>query len=493
MKLLRSFTLFCVALFSIACSYNELPENLKPATTFEDKITLNIETRAETYEGVELDQEYFVTATDLENFVNFRRKESKRSDFSVREVKSYGFDSSQTLFYILNYDKGWEVVASDKRVQPTLTHGDDGTFTMDTDNKPMKFWMNMLADGILKTRQSSDTATHTTTVNKPEEVNKYVQFWNDISHTSQNTRINIITPIWGPFNPLDSIIIIKETKKYYLPHLSDTTYSETLYGPYVETTWGQRQPWNQCCPYVRQNVHGLVGCVAVAAGQLLYHLVNRYNMEVTTYQNITCSGIYPDHTFSKLYPSTNLWQDMARYYGDASDNGKNYKFSAALLADIGEKIGIIYGDSLSTGYTSNIKTYLLDPLNITSTYVNYGETVVISELTGPQMPVIIDGTKAGAAVGHAWIIDGYRIITKNTKNYYILSTEEPSNEELSSYTKEDASGFEESSQTFYYFHMNWGWNGSDNGWYGLNTNSWSESGGQPYINDLDMLFNIRVQ
>ena len=495
MKRLHYLSLFIVALLATSCSYNELPEELRVKPIFEDKITLNVETRAETYEGKALDQEYFVTAQDLENFVKFRRDASKRPDLSVKEVVPYGFDDSQTLFYILNYDEGWEVVSADKRTQPTLAHGDEGSFTMDTDNEAMKFWMNRTADGVLTQRQMSEeeATTRSETADEPEEVNEYVQFWDAIGITDHSTRVEIITPIWGPLNPPDTTLIIKEQKKYYLPHLLDTTYSETIYGPYIETTWGQKYPWNLCCPHITMGNPAIVGCVAVAAGQMLYHLVNRYNLEVTSYQNITCSGVYPNHVLRKHQPSTSLWQDMARYIGDSSENGKKYIYSAALLSEVGEKIGIVYGDSLSTGFTSNIKTHLLDPLNITSTYINYGETVVIGELTGPQMPVIVDGTQADASVGHAWIIDGYKIFTRITRNYYVWSTEELSNAQLFSYTIDDASGFEESSQSFYDFHMNWGWSGSDNGWYGLNTNSWAASGEQPYVDDLDMIFNIRVQ
>ncbi len=45
-----------------ACSYNELPENLSPLTIENDGLVLQVETRAETYKGQSLDQEYFVTA-----------------------------------------------------------------------------------------------------------------------------------------------------------------------------------------------------------------------------------------------------------------------------------------------------------------------------------------------------------------------------------------------------------------------------------------------
>ncbi|MBR5829703.1 MAG: C10 family peptidase, partial [Tidjanibacter sp.] len=400
MKKLRLLISLCVALFSVACSYNELPENLKTTTTFEDKIALNVETRAETYEGQALDQEYFVTATDLENFVNFRREESDRSNLSVREVKSYGFDSSQTLFYILNYDKGWEVVAADKRVQPTLAHGDDGTFTMDTDNEPMKFWMNMLAEGVLKTRQTSDIATRTSADNAEEgttEPNPYLEFWESIS-PSDSSRSGTLTPYPGLHLPGDGL---------YSYSVDSETYTTTnQYGPHIATQWGQKAPWNAYCPlkYNDSTDRSPAGCVAISASHMIYYLHNHFNMNsITVPTTASCTGSIDGYvrTFGDF--TSSAWNNMA----ETLNGNNNFDLSAMFIGFIGELAEINYGIDSSGGHTTDLPENVFDIYGISCQETNdYDENIVINSVKN-SMPIIIHGYDALLfGEGHSWIIDG---------------------------------------------------------------------------------------
>ncbi len=488
MKKLRLLISLCVALFSVACSYNELPENLKTTTTFEDKIALNVETRAETYEGQALDQEYFVTATDLENFVNFRRKESDRSNLSVREVKSYGFDSSQTLFYILNYDKGWEVVAADKRVQPTLAHGDDGTFTMDTDNEPMKFWMNMLADGVLKTRQTSDIATRTSADNAEEEttdVNQHLKFWETISPSKDSTRGGL-TPIWGPLTPIDSIGI-GIRKKYYLPHVMDSYSESTYYGPYIETSWGQESPWNVCCPTIN-NTRCLAGCTPVSCGQMLYFLVNRYDLDIITYEDIECTILENgEYVFDKYNPSTTLWENMATWDSDATHNTQ---YVSALLVHLGDLLGTTYGITSSSTPCEAEKEYVFDYYNFNCTYLNaYSSSTVKSQIKDRSMPVMVRGENSEG--GHSWIIDGCCDFRNIIKKYYIYSSMDLTDSDLLAYTKEDADGYDTITySSLGMIHMNWGWGGTANGWYSDVYSAPSNRPDDPYDENVEIMYGF---
>lgn len=51
--------------------------------------------------------------------------------------------------------------------------------------------------------------------------------------------------------------------------------------------------------------------------------------------------------------------------------------------------------------------------------------------------------------------------------------------------------FEHSTST--HFHMNWGWNGDDNGYYGLATEAWDTSDYDAYQYYADILYNFNLE
>ena len=465
MKKLRLLILLCVALFSVACSYNELPDNLQPAATLEDKITLNIETRAETYKGEQLDQKYFVTAADLENFVNFRRTESKRSGFSVKEVKSYGFDSSQTLFYILNYDKGWEVVAADKRVQPTLAHGDEGTFTMDTDNEPMKFWMNMLADGVLRKRQVANQALTRAII--PESEKEPIEFW------------TAITPYSTPQS--------REAGTYaYVVEIEYNTRINT-YGEELATTWGQEYPWNEYCPYVSEDPNdgrSPAGCVAVAGAQALFYLREHFDMQYATAPSyVTCIGNLASifsRTFNAM--SSSVWDYMP--VSDSIIPPFNRNYAAMFIAYIGELVGVVYGEDESLADTLNLPENVFEFYGISSNTTNGFDIDIVKQNIIRELPIVIRGKDAMLfGDGHAWVIDQYRTERLETIKYYAIFDSPQTEEYLSTLDKNDAQKRVITTTTLSEdLWMNWGWNGNDNCWCATTPDDWwlEDSEGDSY-------------
>lgn len=474
-----------------SCFYNELPEGLAAPNVLESKITLDVETRSETYEGEQLDQEYFVTATDLENYVKFRREESKRPDLSVKEVVSYGFDNSQTLFYILNYDEGWEVIAADKRVQPTLAHGENGSFTMNTDNEPMKFWMNKLANGVLQQRQVVDSEMSTRAETTEEEtslLNEHVAFWDYISPSDASTRIIINIPIKEPHLPPSDSITIGIQKKYYLNHIQDSSIETDYYGPYIETSWGQEDPWRECCPEINKK-KCVVGCTPVSCGQMLYFLVDKYNLNIVSYENVECTILTNgDYLFNKSNPSTSWWSQMAISQSDTSQHKTQYV--SALLVHLGDLLGTTYGLQETGGSSTPReaeKTLVFDYYNFNCTYLNsYSSSIVKSQLKTSHMPVMVRGENSEG--GHSWIIDGCAESRRIVKRYYIYSSLDLSAADLIGYTKDDADGYDtEIYSSLGTIHMNWGWNGSNNGWF---TDVTSAPASDPYDEDIEIMYGF---
>ena len=474
MKKLRLIgTIFAMVLF-VGCSYNELPNNIDIQTISENSpICLNIETRAEIYQGKELDRNYFVSASDLENFVKFRQNTSKRSTFSVKEVKSYGFDSSQTLFYILNYDEGWEVVAADKRLQPTLAYGDSGEFTMDCDNEPMKFWMNMLADGVLQTRLRTADATSATTsttastnsdtptISSSEE--QYVDFWNSI------TPLEITKG-----KPIDGTITIPDDM-YRYRYLIDTEQEIVKIdnGPLLTTEWGQNAPWNTYCPLKTDgsNTRAPAGCVAVAGAQTMYYLRNFFDLEVLSPTSGTCTGNIDNYQQTLTNLSFTAWDDMALVYYEPT-----YKtnLSALLITYIGMMVGVNYGNEGTSADTMDLPEMVFTPYGIDcDTSNDYDSDQIIQNVTN-HIPVVLRGRDALLfGNGHAWVADGYQQEVIRTTKYYFRSLTMLTQAQLAELDKTDANQtVVEDSLVAEKIHMNWGWSASQNAWFSLAPEEW---------------------
>lgn len=478
MKRLRLLSIPLFVVLFVGCSYNELPEELGVDLPIDERISLNVETRAEVYNGEELDREYFVTATDLENFVKFRRNTSKRSNLSVKEVKSYGFDSSQTLFYILNYNDGWEVVAADKRVQPSLAHGDSGEFTMDCDNEPMKFWMNMLAEDVLQTRRnhaepqstttSADTATTNSTnsgtpaVSSSEE--QYVDFWVGINATEDNTKVKF---------PSDPIPVPDDMYRYrYLIDTEQETVNIDI-GPLLETTWGQSTPWNTYCPLKTDgsNERAPAGCVAVAGAQTMYYLRNFFDLEVLSPISGICTGNINNYQQTLTNLSYTAWDNMAH---DLYEPTYNTNLSALLLAYIGMMLEVDYGNDGTSADTMDLPDKVFTPYGIDcNTSDDYDSDHIIQNVTD-SLPVILRGRDALLfGSGHAWVTDGYRREVIRTTKYYIRSVTMLTQAQLAELDKTDANQtVVEDSLTAEYIHMNWGWSASQDRWFSLAPEEW---------------------
>lgn len=452
-----------------ACSYNELPEDLVPQTIYEeDGLVLSVETRAETYKGQALDQEYFVTAEDLENFVKFRRSASKRSDFSVKEVKSYGFDSSQTLFYILNYNQGWEVVSADKRVQPTLAHGDSGEFTMECDNEAMKLWMNMLADGILQTRLGNfekegeeATASAESKESTDDPQSDHTAFWNAISPTKNGqTRFEPLTPIPGPG---------EGTTYTYIVDVEETITVLEQISQLLETQWGQNSIWAFYCPRISSSslLRAPAGCVPVAGAQLLYYLSTSKNWPLEVPGYVFCEGDVNSHSFEFDNFNSQIWNNMALNLND--DNGVDYqkKYNVArLLAYIGDVVEADYGVNSTSAYPSVFIENMQNEFDMRIDYETYYDESIVLRGLYNNMPVVMSAqntTESGG--GHMWLIDGYRKVRK-VQTFYVASFSYPQTEAfIATLDKDDADYNYTTTTTPMYFHMNWGWNGGYNGYY----------------------------
>jgi hypothetical protein len=200
---------------------------------------------------------------------------------------------------------------------------------------------------------------------------------------------------------------------------------------YTTALWGQDEPFNNEAP-----LHSLgkcvTGCVATAMSILAYYHKWPENGTGTTpeytYEEYGTQYTVPSNTLGRAYNYADMLDDYSGGYttnqGDAV---------AALMKDMGTAVKMMYGVSESGAYDRNV------PIALT-TYFGYSkEMVLVSHVGYPEEEWVLllqDNLKnfgpmyfSGQSVsgGHAFILDGYT----------------------------DAD----------YFHINFGWNGSNNGYY----------------------------
>ncbi len=203
----------------------------------------------------------------------------------------------------------------------------------------------------------------------------------------------------------------------------------------VTTTWNQGQYYNEQCPADASSSAGngyvWAGCVATAMAQIM----NYYASPTTGYgsHSYIAPGTYG--TLSSNFGSTTYdWSNMPTYVNASSTTAQKtavqtliYHCAVAVDMDFGPS-----GSGAQSG--SALKAFVM--------YFNYDNGIGYEEIgnvtTWQNMlknehdngrPVLYCGTNGGTS-GHAFVCDGY-----NDSNY---------------------------------FHFNWGWSGSYNGYYQIN-------------------------
>ena len=200
--------------------------------------------------------------------------------------------------------------------------------------------------------------------------------------------------------------------------------------PLIQTKWGQGYPYNIGYPEVNGNTC-ITGCVATALAQVLYY-----------HKNTASTTEIPGYTTSKhhivmetLPPTTFDWDNMALSYSGNTTAVQNEAVShlmiycsTAVKADLDPNgTGAYSYQQLVSlrnyfGYVKDVKEKKRDNFSLAQ-----WENMLYDEVIAGR-PVLYSGNGGNGMPGHAFVLDGY---------------------------------------DGYYFHFNWGWNGSYDGHFAL--------------------------
>lgn len=152
------------------------------------------------------------------------------------------------------------------------------------------------------------------------------------------------------------------------------------------------------------------------------------------------------------YPESYSWENMPNIITEDTFDPDGGILISSLMYDIGVALNMDYSCSGSSAYTSDVPSVLKNIFGYStnSSYINFDSEKVLQQLDYWHYPVIMRGEDLSAG-GHAWVCDGYQ----QTK--YIDIHNPDTNYE-----------YETATCGPLFFHMNWGWNGSANGWYRCN-------------------------
>ena len=208
--------------------------------------------------------------------------------------------------------------------------------------------------------------------------------------------------------------------------------------PLIETKWGQSAPYNNSCPQIDNNPT-YTGCVATAMAQVIYYHYN-YNKRQgneTKYKSTQIPG-YTTRTAKLELPElegiTFDWDAMTPTYSSTA-TGTAADAVAKLMRYCGQALQMDYKTNASSAFNEAIpdalKTHFSFNQGIRNAYrkcYTYAEWVelIYSDLAADR-PVVMGGQSASG--GHAFVCDGYE--------------------------SDD------------YFHINWGWNGGNDGYFRL--------------------------
>lgn len=200
--------------------------------------------------------------------------------------------------------------------------------------------------------------------------------------------------------------------------------------PLLKTKWDQGEPYNWSCPY--DDGYAVTGCVATALGQIMKYW--NHPVKAEGHVSYYCTGF---GTLSRTFDEKYAWAGMPATLTEDTILGEIFAV-AHLLRDIGYAAEMEYGLDGSSASTLNaIRAcinhfrYAADMSCHSKDKYNYSDWIaLLKKELDAERPIYYQGYNKAETKGHAFVLDGY-----GTCDGYTC------------------------------FHINWGWNGDDDGYY----------------------------
>lgn len=438
---------------------------------------------------------YDVSIDEVQQFIKlyFPKVEILQiNPISEQEVKN--------IAYFVSFNKGWALISGDKRTDIVLAHSESESSDFKSlDNENLLYWIDRTVAGLLGIKENG--------LKESDIRRESLDLWDaiDILLKKKPETLNkrgILTK--GTCSEGDPY----NWKRYLLSVTSSPEIEIMNTGHLVQTKWGQDYPWNYNFPTDVDTVgvtHNCpVGCVAVAAGQLVYYYHYLYGVPSWLHHDSYISGTASlplFHLGTTVNPSSR-WDYFAKVTGgNGSHSADSISYVRSFLADVGHFITI-----------PKIECY--DLTCVSSLYNDYSFTTISQNIL-LQKPILVRGDRKdtlGVLHGHALIIDGIKQ-TSCTSTFVYLWVFDPNDgidgddyrvftqSEAESYFYNDPSELFDGAITtvhvpfhYYYYWMNWGWGGQgDTTVYNSSVYDWSPSYDRVYSYNDYVYYNFSVK
>jgi len=319
------------------------------------------------------------------NFLHERTFEKDESfSLEVHEIVPV-FKNAHTVYYAINFEEGFVLIAGTANVWPVLAYSTEGHFTAPVNETNVKAWLS--------------------------------QYEKQIEHAVKTNAqpTEEIKAAWDKYSN-DNFTSVKPT------------VTEGV-APLLTSKWNQGIFYNELCPPDPAGPGGrtYAGCVATAMGQVLYYF--RYPETGSGYY----SYYHPDYdTISADFENTTYkWNEMVNQLA-----GSNTAV-AELLFHLGVSVDMVYGPDGSGMYNHKAAYSLRTHFKYApetqyvfrdSTTMDW-DSLLVTHLN-QRIPMYYAGWSQPHIYGHAFVVDGYQ-----------------------------GDGF---------YHFNWGWGGSFDGYFYTN-------------------------
>lgn len=409
-------------------------------------------------------QQYQVSINDIK--AHFMKNGSLMTKNSSNEitVEPYVWEGD-TVMFLVNDSKGWQLFSADKRACPIVAYAEDEHLSIQELQGPtmLNEWISSVAKDI-----------HTLKCGNYPVENENTRYWDYVEGKASSVKTKSLGSGWR------------------LIYTLDVSHSSTEIDHLIPTKWGSHGPWNDCFP---EDVFGEtlpVGSPNVAIAQMLYWSNQQNGIPVYSYTNITTSTgehLYNDGEsyYYNTYPifsfndsSSVAWGQMKTHYNSSGSSD----YVGYLMAKVRSLTNLLFPED----YNLSTIVCALNYFQLQASSGNYSaETVVQNLLQGVPAILLMDVETNGYVYDtHVCIADSYYRYATTYEEFYIydpyntfngeieIEIEDPDPEDIIAVLPD---GYEWCSQqnmvSFRYLSCNWGNNGiGDNSRYSVYSTLW---------------------
>lgn len=388
----------------------------------------------------------------IQNLLNSATSPLSRTSDRSYTIVAYP-NNEEPLLYIINFenDGGFVLLSATKALDPVLAYAEEGNFSIKAAREPLIEWLGgiealrtereaMPTDSLFSTIDKWYCLAGTTEMPDNTSISRSASY-DDLSVAIQTTRdARDDAEADGAFIYYPGMQFCDDAKQcndmWEMARMSINPEWESSWQSlcfvakksnqktnrsvpnFLNTKWGQQSGFNRFYPTKEDGTRPPAGCVPVAMAQMMY--------------------------FHK-YPSKFEWNKMSLTYSD--------DYNAALLWDIAQKAGTQDGGTDYHNYVPALQSYGYNAI-----IYDYNYSQVLQRIEQGKRPILLRGPQTNGEAGHAWLTTGCKDIdiVDSFTLYYVSYSGDYMNTMSAAYKPI-------SHQTSLY--MNWGWYGSNDGYY----------------------------